>query len=166
MSSDKVQTSHIKTLFPDLHRSLLDIVGAMNRPQIDQTMLAMAGLDLEPALFTPLVLVAKLGPIGVVRLADRVGRNYTTVSRQVARLEELGLVKRRVSTADRRTHEAIITQKGKVDTDAVDVAREEIALTLFEGRSHHDFDELVRLMRMLADRLKKAPVDTETSPPG
>jgi hypothetical protein len=74
MSSDKVQNSHIKALLPDLHRSLLDIVGAMNRPQIDQTMLARAGLDLEPALFTPLVLVAKLGPIGVVRLADRVGR--------------------------------------------------------------------------------------------
>jgi hypothetical protein len=81
VSSDEVDKSHIKGLFPDLHRTLLDIVGAMNRPQIDQTMLAMAGLDLEPALFTPLVLVGKLGPIGVVRLADRVGRDYTTVSR-------------------------------------------------------------------------------------
>lgn len=150
MSSDEVDKSHIKALFPDLHRSLLDIVSAMNRPQIDQAMLAMAGLDLEPALFTPLVLVAKLGPIGVVRLADRVGRDYTTVSRQVARLEELGLVRRRVSAADRRTREAIMTRKGKAATDAVDVAREEIALTLFEGWSHRDFDELVRLMRMLA----------------
>ena len=157
MSSHEVRNSHIKTRFPNLHGSLLDIVGAMNRPQIDETMLAMAGLDLEPALFTPLVLVAKLGPIGVVRLADRVGRDYTTVSRQVARLEELGLVKRRVSTADRRTREAIITRKGKTATDAVDVAREEIALTLFKGWARRDFDELVRLMRMLADRLNETP---------
>lgn len=74
----------------------------MDRPQIDQAMLAMAGLDLEPALFTPLVLVARRGLIGLVRLADRVGRDYTTVGRQMARLEELGLAKRRVSTADRR----------------------------------------------------------------
>ena len=103
-------------------------------------MLAMAGLDLEPALFTPLVLVGKLGPIGVVRLADRVGRDYATVSRSVARLEELGLVNRRVSTADRRTREEIITRKGQAATDAVDVAREEIALTLFMGWSHRDFD--------------------------
>jgi hypothetical protein len=58
---NKVDKSHIKALFPDLHRSLLDIVSAMNRPQIDQAMLAMGRLDLEPALFTPLVLVAKLG---------------------------------------------------------------------------------------------------------
>jgi DNA-binding IclR family transcriptional regulator len=72
----------------------------------------------------------------VVRLTDRMGRDYTTVSRQMARLEELGLVKRRVST---------------------DVAREEIALTPFEGWSHRDFDELVRLMRILADRLNETP---------
>jgi DNA-binding MarR family transcriptional regulator len=157
MSSDEVRLSHIKALFPDLHRSLLDIVGAMNRPQIDETMLALAGLHLERALFTPLVLVAKLGPIGVVRLADRVGRDYTTVSRQIARLEELGLIKRRVSTADRRTREALITQKGKMATDAVDLAREEIALTLFKGWPRRDFDELVRLMRMLADRLNETP---------
>jgi hypothetical protein len=33
MSSDEVDTSHIKDLFPDLHRTLLDIVGALDRPQ-------------------------------------------------------------------------------------------------------------------------------------
>jgi hypothetical protein len=49
------------------------------------------------------------------------------------------------------------TRKGKTATDAVDVAREEIALTLFEGWPRRDFDELVRLMRMLADRLNEAP---------
>ena len=75
----------------------------------------------------------------------------------MARLEELGLVNRRVSTADRRTREAIITRKGQAATDAVDVAREEIALTLFMGWSHRDFDELVRLMRMLARRLNETP---------
>ena len=75
----------------------------------------------------------------------------------MARLEELGLVNRRVSTADRRTREAIITRKDKAATDAVDVAREEIALTLFMGWSHRDFDELVRLMRMLARRLNETP---------
>ena len=58
----------------------------------------------------------------------------------MARLEELGLVNRRVSTADRRTREEIITRKGQAATDAVDVAREEIALTLFMGWSHRDFD--------------------------
>jgi DNA-binding MarR family transcriptional regulator len=69
----------------------------------------------------------------------------------------LGQEAGRVSTADRRTREAILNRKGKAATDAVDVAREEIAPTLFEDWSHRDFDELVRLMRMLADRLNETP---------
>ena len=157
MSSEEVCSTHIKSAFPELHRSLLDVVGAMNRPELDQAMLEMAELSLETALFTPLVLIAKLGPIGVVNLAGRVGRDYTTLSRQVARLEELGLVSRQISSADRRMREAVITRKGKIATDAIDEARERIALTLFEGWSCDDFDQLVRLMRMLADRLNETP---------
>ena len=66
----------------------------------------------------------------MVELADRVGRDYTTVSRQVAKLESLGLVERRASAADRRVREAVITPKGKAMTDLVDAARERI------GRAH------------------------------
>ncbi len=157
MPSKKVCSTHIKSALPGLHRSLLDIVGAMNRPELDQAMLEMAGLSLEPALFTPLVLIAKLGPIGVVNIAGRVGRDYTTISRQVSRLEELGLVSRQINSADRRMREAVITRKGKIATDAIDEAREQIALTLFRDWSRDDFDQLARLLRMLADRLNETP---------
>ena len=75
-------------------------------------MLEMAGLSFERALFPLLVLVERLGPIGVGKLGGRVGRDYTTVSRQVARLEQIGLVTRRASKADRRVREALITPKG------------------------------------------------------
>jgi DNA-binding MarR family transcriptional regulator len=53
----------------------------------------------------------------VVELADRAGRDYTTVSRQVAKLESLGLVERRESATDRRVREAAISAKGKAMTD-------------------------------------------------
>jgi len=48
------------------------------------------------------------------------------VSRQVARLEDLGLVERRESAADRRVREAAVTAKGKAMTDIVDATRERI----------------------------------------
>jgi len=41
-------------------------------------------------------------PIGVVDLAGLVGRNHSTVSRQVAKLEALGLVERHVALDDQR----------------------------------------------------------------
>jgi predicted transcriptional regulator len=44
-----------------------------------------------------LVGVERFGPIAVVELADRAGRDLTTFSRQVAKLEELSLVTRHAS---------------------------------------------------------------------
>jgi DNA-binding MarR family transcriptional regulator len=153
VSTNKVQNAHIIASLPELHRALLEIVGEMNRPERDAAMLDMAGLTLERALFPLLVLIERMGPIGVVELAGRVGRDYTTVSRQVARLEELGLVSRRASATDKRVREAIITPQGKVATDAVDAARERASLALFGEWSRQDFDELVRLMGKFADGL-------------
>ena len=113
--------------------ALLDIVGVMNRPQRDEALIKEAGIPLDRALFPLLVGIERFGPIGVVDLADRVGRDYTTVSRQVAKLESLGLVERRGSAADRRVREAVITPKGKAMTDLVDAARERIGRAIFEN---------------------------------
>lgn len=157
MSTKNVHNAHIKALLPALHASLLEIATAMNRPERDEDLLALAGLTLERALFPLLVLVERKGPIGVVDLAASVGRDYTTVSRQVARLEELGLVERRAGSADKRVREAIITPRGKSATDALDAARETMALGLFQEWSRDDLDELVRLIGKLAEGMAREP---------
>lgn len=86
------------------------------------------------------------------------GRDYTTVSRQVAKLESLGLVERRTSTADRRVREAVVTSEGKAMAERVDAARERLGRAIFETWTAHDIDELVRLMRKYADAVQKPPV--------
>ena len=161
MSNKRVHDAHIRKCLPQLHRSLIDIGSVMNRPERDDALLSMAGLSLERALFPLLVLTERLGPIGVVDLAGRIGRDYTTVSRQVARLEELGLVTRRASASDRRIREAVITAQGKRATDALDAARERMALAMFEKWSREDIDELTRLLRMLADGMSNSPMTIE-----
>lgn len=153
-STKKVQNTHISEKIRTLHGALIDIVSVMNRPQRDEAMVREAGISLDRALFPLLVGIERVGPIGVVELADRVGRDYTTVSRQVAKLENLGLVKRRGSAADRRVREAIVTPKGKAMTDRVDGARERIGRAIFESWDAHDIDELVRLTRKFADAVK------------
>ena len=90
-------------------------------------------------------------------MADRIGRDYTTISRQVAKLESLGLAQRQESAADRRVREAVITPKGKAMTDLVDAARERIGLAVFQTWEPGEFDELVRLMRKFADAFKDSP---------
>ena len=146
-----MQNTHISDQLRRLHGAVLDIVSVINRPQRDELLIKEAGIPLDRALFPLLVLIERFGPIGVVDLADRVGRDYTTVSRQVAKLESLGLVERRDSVADRRVREAVVTAKGKAMTDLVDAARERIGRGIFETWDTHDIDELVRLMRKFAD---------------
>lgn len=137
----------------ELHETLIDIVSVMNRPQRDEMMVREAGISLDRALFPLLVGIERRGPIGIVDLADGVGRDYTTVSRQVAKLESLGLVKRRAGAADHRVRLAFVTHKGKAMTDALDRARERIGRTIFAAWNKRDVGELVRLMRKLADAM-------------
>jgi DNA-binding MarR family transcriptional regulator len=161
VSRNKVQNTHIGIELRELRRAVLDIVSVMNRPQRDEALIRAAGIPLDRALFPLIVGIERFGPIGVVDLADRVGRDYTTVSRQVAKLEDLGLVERQESNADRRVREAVVTRKGKAMTDLVDAARERIGRGIFETWEAHEIDELVRLMRKFADALSRdLPVDT------
>lgn len=149
-----MQDAHISPQYRVLHGALIDIVSVMNSPRRDAQMVRASGIDLDRALFPLLVGIERRGPIGVVELAEKAGRDYTTVSRQVAKLEELGLVTRRAGTADARVREAEITTKGKAMTDAVDAARAKIADKIFATWPKRDVDDLVRLMRKFADAIQ------------
>jgi DNA-binding MarR family transcriptional regulator len=158
-TSKNVQNTHISERLRELHGALLDIVAAMNRPQRDEALIKEAGIALDRALFPLLVGIERFGPIGVVEMADRVGRDYTTVSRQVAKMEGLGLISRRENAIDRRLREAVITEQGKMMTDRIDEARERIARSIFAKWDDQDIEDLVRLMRRFADDIKDdAPV--------
>jgi DNA-binding MarR family transcriptional regulator len=140
-----------------LHHTLVDLVGLMNRPQRDTALLQEAGVSLDRALFPLLIAVERKGPVGIVELAELVGRDYTTVSRQIAKLDGLGLISRRPSKTDQRVRAAVITAKGKEMTSALDAARERMAAVLFAKWSKRDLKNLARLMRRFADDLQSLP---------
>ena len=140
-----------------LHHTLVDLVGLMNRPQRDTALLREAGVSLDRALFPLLIAIERKGPLGVVELSELVGRDYTTVSRQIAKLDGLGLINRHRSKTDNRVREAIITARGKEMTSAIDAARERMAITLFAKWSKRDLEELARLMRRFTDALQSLP---------
>ena len=150
-SRKSVQNTHIREQVRALHEALVDIVGVFNRPRGDEMMVREAGISLDRALFPLLVVIERRGPIGVVDLADRIWRDYTTVSRQVAKLESLGLIERHAAAADRRISEATVTSNGKAMTDSVDRARERLVGTMFATWDKHDVAELVRPLRKFAD---------------
>jgi DNA-binding MarR family transcriptional regulator len=93
----------------------------------------------------------------VVELSELVGRDYTTISRQVAKLVGLRLINRRPSKTDNRMRELSVTAKGKDMTSDIDAARERMATALFATWSKRDLQELARLMRRFADDLQSLP---------
>ena len=135
----------------ELHEILLDLVGMLNEPQRDDVLIDEAGIALDRALFPLLVRIQRRGPLGVVELANLAGRDHTTVSRQVAKLEELGLVTRRAGKQDKRVREVAVTRRGLAMTDALDQARERLVAPRLAKWSARDRADLIRLLRKLVD---------------
>lgn len=149
----RMKTTQKSARFRDLHIALLEIVGVMNHPQRDEATIREAGISLDRALFPLLAQIERFGPLGVVELADRLGRDHTTVSRQITKLEQLGLIKRKVDAKDRRIRQAVVTSKGKAMTKRIDAARERIGRRIFETWPEKDIAEFARLMRLFADSM-------------
>jgi DNA-binding MarR family transcriptional regulator len=137
----------------ELHDAMLDFSSMMNQPKRDAALLEEAGVSIDRALFPLLVYIERKGPIGVGQLGELIGRDYSTVSRQVAKLEDLGFIQRRASKEDSRVNEALITAKGRTLTDALDKTRQRLAEQLLQDWSKKDLKELTRLMRRFVDDL-------------
>ncbi|HEY8027838.1 MAG TPA: MarR family transcriptional regulator [Burkholderiaceae bacterium] len=134
-----------------LHDVLLDLVGFFNQPQRDAMLIREAGVDIDRALFPLLVRVERRGPLGIGELAGLVGRDYTTVSRQVAKLESMGLVTRQPGERDRRVSVVVVTEAGRAMNQAFDAAREKLMWPLLSQWSTADRKDLTRLLRRLVD---------------
>lgn len=141
----------MKNEIQELRGALLDLTGVLNRPQPDAALIAAAGVDLDRALFPLLSRIDRLGPLGVVELSELVGRDYSTVSRQVTKLEGLGLVARCSSPNDARIRAAIVTEQGRVMTAALDAARQKIIEKMLVDWDKDDVSRLAHLLRRLAD---------------
>jgi DNA-binding MarR family transcriptional regulator len=148
-----VQNTPKSAVLAQLHDAVLDVVAVINRPDRDDLLIREAGIRLDRALFPLLVLTERFGPIGVVELAARVGRDHSTISRQIAKLVELGLVERRPSATDRRQRELRATDLGHTMARQIDTARERLARRALAGWMEGEVADLARSLRRYADAL-------------
>jgi DNA-binding MarR family transcriptional regulator len=144
-----------------IYEAVLDIVGLLNQPQRDTALIREAGVSIDRALFPLLVVIERRGPLKVVDLAGLVGRDYTTVSRQTARLESLELITRRTNPRDQRVTEMAVTPKGKEITAALDRARERLLGLILQDWSESDRKSLAVLLRRFADNAKALDLKRE-----
>lgn len=147
-------TCNLKEL-DELAAALIDLVGCMNSPRQDDILLRQAGVSLDRALFPLLVRIGRATSVGVAALAEQVGRDPSTVSRQISRLEQLGLVSRQPGAADLRIKEAKITRLGVRMIASITTARRSLLSQLLEDWTANEREQLPRLLRKLADAMKE-----------
>lgn len=131
--------------------ALFDLIGLMNQPQRDSVLLREAGVSLDRALFPLLVVIGRRGSVGIMEMAALVGRDHSTVSRQVATLGRLGLVTRHASASDGRERKVVASPEGQAVIQALDRARERLVRPLVEQWDEQDWQTFVTLLRRFAD---------------
>jgi DNA-binding MarR family transcriptional regulator len=139
--------------------ALLDLTGCLNSPRQDDVLLAEAGVSLDRALFPLLVRLSHAGTMSVAKLAERVGRDASTVSRQLGKLEELGLIKRPATKGDQRMREATITKSGARTVEAITQARRKLMGEILKSWSADEREIFPKLVQRLADAMKKRQVN-------
>nr|WP_212377295.1 MarR family transcriptional regulator [Acetobacter persici]MBS0964304.1 MarR family transcriptional regulator [Acetobacter persici] len=154
-ATKNVNNAHDPDILRKLHAAIIDLVDEINRPRRDDRLIEEAGIPLDRALFPLLGRVWRYGPIGVVELAERTGRDHTTISRQMSKLEELDLIERKPSITDRRIREATVTGKGQEMVDLLNVARERLANRILIDWTDADLNQLQTLLRRFADDLMR-----------
>jgi DNA-binding MarR family transcriptional regulator len=133
--------------------ALIDLLGFLNSPQRDEALLREAKVSLDRALFPLLVALGVRGRLSVAELGECVGRDHTTVSRQLAKLESLRLVGRDAGGADRRKRTAHLTPGGKEIVRAITSARRRLLARVLARWSEADRVALADLNRRFADAL-------------
>jgi DNA-binding MarR family transcriptional regulator len=93
------------------------------------------------------------GGVRAIDVAETLGLHKSTMSRNIAVLERLGLVAREPSVEDARARILTITEPGRLSLDAAVTARRQRVSTTLSRWSAADVRDLARLLGQLNDDL-------------
>lgn len=135
--------------------ALIELTGCLNSPRQDEVLLREAGVALDRALFPLLVRLSAARTLSVGQLAEQAGRDPSTVSRQIAKLEQIGLVKRPSTRQDMRVRAAAITKAGERTVAALAAARRRLLGELVRDWPASERKAFARLVQKMADAMKE-----------
>jgi DNA-binding MarR family transcriptional regulator len=136
-----------------IERGLSTIVRWGNLPRVRERFTAVAGMDLERASYAVLFRLEVEGPARLSDLAQRVGVDISTLSRQVHHLEAAGLVGRSVMEEDRRAALLSVTDEGRDFVHRIRAAKRAAITEMLEHWTPEERAELGRVLGRLANEM-------------
>lgn len=146
-----------------LHRAVIAISDRVNRLDLDARLLAASGVKLDRALFPLLSRIPMNAKLNVADLANLVGRDHSTVSRQVVKLEQLGLLVRTSDPDDQRAHHLTLSKAGRDMLARIGRVRRKWMEEHFADWNAADRTRLIKLLdRMLTPSAPTASASRKT----
>jgi len=139
-----------------LGSAIRELTGFINDPRNDRHLMTEAGLTFDPVFMPLLVRLGALGEAGVVELAGQLGRDHSTISRQMTKLETAGLLERLSSQTDGRARTARLTARGLDAFADLGNARRRLLDRVLADWAADDREALGRLLLRFARDLRTA----------
>jgi DNA-binding MarR family transcriptional regulator len=133
------------------------LLGWAQRGDVRRSLLGTATQTLSTNDITLLRMIIKRGPIRVSELASWQGVDKSTVTPQVHRLEQRGVVARHSDPADKRAVLLTATDQGRQSLDEIDEAGVHLFENALDGWPPADRSKLAALMQRFADDLADVP---------
>jgi DNA-binding MarR family transcriptional regulator len=113
--------------------------------------------ELDPAAYGLLTILHREGPRRVTDLAATVGVGKPTVSRQVALLEEIGLVAKEADPSDGRAQQVALTTAGRAHVEDLRARRHEFFAERLAAWDTAELADLARYLHRLNEALAPRP---------
>lgn len=136
--------------------AISEMTSFINDPRHDRHLMVEAGLTFDPVFMPLLVRLGALGEAGVVELAGQLGRDHSTISRQMTKLETAGLLVRLASQSDGRMRTARLSTQGLAAFTDLGEARLRLLDRVLVDWADSDREALGRLLLRFARALQAA----------
>lgn len=137
----------------EIFQALLQIVNYFNDPHFDQRIVAAAGLAPSPNLLPIIVRVGTAGQLNVSDLAHQLGKDYSSVSRQVTKFEQTGLLATHPDPADKRARQITLTAEGTAIFQRIGQARADVLQSALAPLSAADQKQILTSLQTIAKLL-------------
>ena len=140
----------------DIFKSLFQIVNFFNDPRHDTTLLKKAGIKDDKNLLPIIVRVGVSQTISVGDLANQLGKNHSSTSRQIDKFEKQGLLVSSYNDNDRRIRQVALTEKGAELLQLIERTRYELLDDIFSQITEDELKGIANSLNLLATTLTRA----------
>lgn len=140
----------------DIFESLFQIVNFFNDPRHDTTLLKKAGIKDDKNLLPIIVRVGVSQTISIGDLANQLGKNHSSTSRQIDKFEKQGLLVSSYNDNDRRIRQVALTEKGTELLQLIERARYELLDDIFSQITEDELKGIANSLNLLATTLTRA----------